>query len=211
MADASMRGAAKKEQNSAGDSAGSKREPASNGRSTRRSPKKSNTANSPDKRTTGTSKRTGANQQTGTGRRTYNVPPHLAEVEPSTAPRKVTMGSRTRAATLRIDLQKFGREEYVPEDFVNGAQLIIDAGAGERLRDLVASVLRSKGAFGNMQSENVMEGLLDQLSDGYRKRKVAERKSIRAMLNWCSGLVETEQEVEGQLLTKVLSQGSSPE
>jgi cytochrome P450 len=50
-----------------------------------------------------------------------------------------------------------------------------------------------------------MEGLLDKLTDDYRKCKVAERKSIRAIINWCSGMVQTDKDVEGQLLTMVLS------
>jgi hypothetical protein len=120
----------------------------------------------------------------------------------------MAMGGPTRGISLRSDLQKHNREDYVAEDFTTGAQLIIDAGAGAVLRDLVASILRSQGAFGNMQSVHAMEGLLDQLTKGYRKRKVAERKSIRAVINWCSGLAEMKPEAEGALLRTVLSQGN---
>lgn len=179
--------------------------------STRNTNKQSGTKRTPSKRTstkksTGTRNSRGSNSNNGSSRRAQTAP-HLAPVQPSSKPRKVTMGSRSRAVSLRTDLQKFGDEDYTQEDFLTGTQLIIEAEAGERLRDLVASVLRSKGAFGNMQSEHVMEGLLDQLSKGYSKRRVAERKSIRAMLNWCSGLVQTEPEVEGELLRTVMSQG----
>ncbi|MCB0061121.1 MAG: hypothetical protein KDE19_03365, partial [Caldilineaceae bacterium] len=158
MADAKTRVATKKGKEAASETAGS-RGRTSNGRASNRVTQKGTTAKTTSRRSASTTKRTG----TSTSRRTA---PHLAEVQPSTKPRKVTMGRRTQTVSLRTDLQKFGDETYVPEDFVNGAQLIIDAGAGERLRDLVSSVLRSKGAFGNMQSEHVMEGLLDQLSTG---------------------------------------------
>ncbi len=215
MADAKRRAAAKKSakpargvQSSASGAARATNEdsPKRPARKSTKSTQKSAKSTQKSTKRTSTGKR--AKPDNRASSRQTPVAPHLAPVQPSSAPRKVTMGSRSRTVSLRSDLNKYESEKYRPEEFVKGAQLIIDAGAGSTLRDLVASVLRSKGAFGNMQSEHAMEGLLDQLTDGYRKRKVAERKSIRAMLNWCSGLVETDQEVEGQLLTTVLSQGS---
>lgn len=213
MADATKRGAAKQGTDSATDNGKQtpKKRTSSKQTASKQTAAKRTTAKKTTKvsstRTKRTAQQTSTTKRSGTGRRAQTAP-HLAEVQPSSAPRKVTMGSRSRAVSLRTDLQKYGQEKYKPEDFLAGTQLIMDAGAGERLRDLVASVLRSKGAFGNMQSEHVMEALLDQLTDGYRKRKVAERKSIRAMLNWCSGLAQTDPEVESELLQVVMSQGS---
>lgn len=213
MADATRRAAAKQDTDSATDDG--KRSPKKRTPSKPKATKRATTKQAATKKTTKssttrtnrTTQQNNAGQRSATGRRAQTAP-HLAEVQPSSAPRKVTMGSRSRAISLRTDLQKYGQEKYKPEEFLAGTQLIMEAGAGERLRDLVASVLRSKGAFGNMQSEHVMEALLDQLTDGYRKRKVAERKSIRAMLNWCSGLAQTDPEVESELLQVVMSQGS---
>ncbi|MEZ4619552.1 MAG: hypothetical protein R2867_29165 [Caldilineaceae bacterium] len=128
-----------------------------------------------------------------------------------TAPRAGSEGRRlatsdgTRALSLRNDLQKYLRESYRQDDFTNGVQLILEAGAGGTLRDVVSAVLRSRGSFGGMLSEHAIEGLMDKLTDNYRKRKVAERKAMRAVINWCSGLVAPEKDLEGQLLMEILN------
>ncbi|MEZ4683902.1 MAG: hypothetical protein R2932_57800 [Caldilineaceae bacterium] len=101
-------------------------------------------------------------------------------------------------------MQKYLRESYRQDDFTNGVQLILEAGAGGTLRDVVSAVLRSRGSFGGMLSEHAIEGLMDKLTDNYRKRKVAERK-LRGRINWCSGLVAPEKDLEGQL-----PQGGNP-
>ena len=132
-----------------------------------------------------------------------------------TAPRAGSAGRRlatsdgSRALSLRNDLQKHGREEYEADDFIDGVQLIVAAGAGGTLRDLVSSVLGSQSSFGGMLSEHSIERLLDELTDKYRRRKVAERKAIRAVINWCSGLVAPDKDVEGQLLLTILEQGQA--
>jgi len=123
----------------------------------------------------------------------------------ATASRRLTVALPSRGASLRVDLQKYVRESYKPNDYLNGIALIFKFEAARGLRDLVSTVLGSRTPFGNMLSEHAMEGLLDKLSDDYRKCKVAERKGIRAVLNWCSGLAQPAKELEGQLLMMVLS------
>ena len=120
--------------------------------------------------------------------------------------RRLATSSGARTLSLRNDLQKMLRETYSAADYTNGVQLILEAGFGNTLRDVVSAVLRSQGSFGGMLSEHAIEQLLDQLTDIYRKRKVAERKAMRAVINWCSGLGAPDKELEGELLMLILHQ-----
>ena len=124
--------------------------------------------------------------------------------KPST--RTLTSNNTARGVSLRADLRKYADESYEASDFVNGVVVILAAGGGQTLRDLVIAVMGGRTAVGGMMSEAATERLLDKLTKDYRKCKVSERKAIRAIINWSSGLAQTDKAVEGQLLTSILSQ-----
>lgn len=152
---------------------------------------------------------TGGNNARGNERAAANKKGANRQTSSSTKPstRTLTSNTTTRGLSLRADLRKYADERYEASDFVNGVVIIIAAGGGQTLRDLVIAVMGGRTPMvGGMMSEAATERLLDKLTKSYRKCKVAERKAIRAIINWSSGLAQTDKAVEGQLLTSILSQ-----
>lgn len=104
--------------------------------------------------------------------------------------------------TLRADLKKYADERYDSEDLINGVTVVLSREGTSILRDALAAVLASKVPLvGEMLNDSLVDDLVGKLTDDYKKVKAAERKGIRALINWLDGEFEPGDEVEGKLVS----------
>lgn len=131
----------------------------------------------------------------------------------TTAPkRRTTVASTTKrtTASLKSDLKKLVNERYATSDFTRGAIVLIEQEGVEILRDALFVLLSSKTPLvGGMVSNIALDTLLDKVTDTYRKLTVADRKALRAVINWLRGDANTDAETQQSLVTLLNGQPSA--
>ncbi|MEZ4659080.1 MAG: hypothetical protein R2911_16065 [Caldilineaceae bacterium] len=122
---------------------------------------------------------------------------------------KSSSSSRTKP-TLRADLKKYAGESYNAEDLISGVTTILSREGTEILRDAVTAFLANKvPIMGEMLNDSLVDGLIGKLTDDYGKVKAAERKGIRAVINWLDGEFDPGGELESGLVS-LLNNAPSP-
>lgn len=128
----------------------------------------------------------------------------------STARRKrnTTSSSTKRStASLRSDLTKLAGENYTTGDFTRGATVLIQQEGVEILRDALMVMFASKTPLiGGMVSNAALDGLLDKVADNYKKLTVADRKALRAVINWLRGDASSDDETKQSLVALLSGQ-----
>lgn len=131
----------------------------------------------------------------------------------TTAPkRRTTVASTTKrtTASLKSDLKKLVNERYATSDFTRGAIVLIEQEGVEILRDALFVLLSSKTPLvGGMVSNIALDTLLDKVTDTYKKLTVADRKALRAVINWLRGDANTDAETQQNLVTLLNGQPSA--
>lgn len=126
----------------------------------------------------------------------------------STARRKRNTTSTKRAtASLRSDLTKLAGENYAAGDFTRGATVLIQEEGVEILRDALMVMLASKTPLiGSMVSGAALDALVDKVTDNYKKLTVADRKALRAVINWLRGDANSDEETKQSLVALLSGQ-----
>lgn len=131
----------------------------------------------------------------------------------TTAPkRRTTVASTPKrtTASLKSDLKKLVNERYATSDFTRGAIVLIEQEGVEILRDALFVLLSSKTPLvGGMVSNIALDTLLDKVTDTYKKLTVADRKALRAVINWLRGDANTDAETQQSLVTLLNGQPSA--
>lgn len=130
----------------------------------------------------------------------------------SAARRKRNTTSTKRAtASLRTDLTKLAGENYTTGDFTRGATVLIQEEGVEILRDALMVMLASKTPLiGSMVSNAALDALLDKVADNYKKLTVADRKALRAVINWLRGDASSDEETKQSLVALLSGQATAP-
>lgn len=130
----------------------------------------------------------------------------------STARRKrnTTSSSTKRStASLRSDLTKLAGENYTTGDFTRGATVLIQQEGVEILREALMVMFASKTPLiGGMVSNVALDGLLDKVADNYKKLTVADRKALRAVINWLRGDASSDDETKQSLVALLSGQSA---
>lgn len=147
-------------------------------------------------------------------RRSSSASTRPTSTKKSTAKRKTTASRATkkpststrRKPTLRADLKKYAAESYNADDLISGVTTILSRQGTEILRDAVTAFLANKvPLMGEMLNDSLVDGLVDKLADDYGKVKAAERKGMRAVINWLDGEFDPGSELENGLVSMLKS------
>lgn len=130
---------------------------------------------------------------------------------PTTRKRATTTSVKRTTASLKTDLQKLTDESYAAGDFTRGALVLVQGEGVEILRDALMVMLSSKTPLiGGMVSGVALETLFDKVTDTYKKATVADRKALRAVINWLRGDANTDGETQQNLVALLNGQEQSP-
>lgn len=122
-----------------------------------------------------------------------------------------TTSTKRSTASLRTDLTKLAGENYSTGDFTRGATVLIQEEGVEILRDALMVMLASKTPLiGNMVSGAALDALLDKVADNYKKLTVADRKALRAVINWLRGDASSDEETKQSLVSLLSGQATAP-
>jgi hypothetical protein len=129
----------------------------------------------------------------------------------STARRKRNTTSTKRStASLRTDLTKLAGESYTTGDFTRGATVLIQEEGVEILRDALMVMLASKTPLiGGVVSDAALDALLDKVADNYKKLTMADRKALRAVINWLHGDASSDEETKHNLVALLSGQATT--
>lgn len=139
------------------------------------------------------------------------APKRTTKKASSTTARKRTTTPSTKRPTvsLKADLKKLTAESYVTADFTRGALVLIQGEGVEILRDALMVMLASKTPLiGGMVSSVALETLLDKVADTYKDATMADRKALRAVINWLRGDANTDEATQQNLVA--LLNGDQP-
>jgi len=104
-------------------------------------------------------------------------------------------------------LTKLAGENYTTSDFTRGATVLIQEEGVEILRDALMVMLASKTPLiGGMVSGAALDALLDKVTDNYKKLTVADRKALRAVINWLRGDASSDEETKQSLVALLSGQ-----
>lgn len=127
----------------------------------------------------------------------------------STAKPKRTTSAKRATTSLKTDLKNLSNEGYATGDFTRGAIVLLEQEGVEILRDALMVMLSSKTPLiGGMVSGVALETLLDKVTDTYKKATVADRKALRAVINWLRGDANTDEATQQNLVA--LLHGQQP-
>lgn len=119
----------------------------------------------------------------------------------TTRKRATTTSAKRATASLKTDLQKLTAETYAAGDFTRGAMVLVQGEGIEILRDALMVMLSSKTPLiGGMVSGVALDTLLDKVTDTYKKATVADRKALRAVINWLRGDANTDADTHHNLV-----------
>jgi len=129
----------------------------------------------------------------------------------TTGRKRNTTSTKRSTASLRTDLTKLAGENYTTSDFTRGATVLIQEEGVEILRDALMVMLASKTPLiGGMVSGAALDALLDKVTDNYKKLTVADRKALRAVINWLRGDASSDEETKHSLVTMLSGQATAP-
>ena len=168
---------------------------------TKKRTRKSSTTKSAAKKTTKKVATKKATTKNATTRKTSSTS------SSTTRRKRNTTSSSTKRSTvsLRTDLTKLAGESYTTGDFTRGATVLIQQEGVEILREALMVMLASKTPLiGGMVSNAALDALLDKVADNYKKLTAADRKALRAVINWLRGDASSD-EVTKQSLVALLS------
>ncbi|MCB0099888.1 MAG: hypothetical protein KDE46_29350, partial [Caldilineaceae bacterium] len=121
-----------------------------------------------------------------------------------------TTTRKRRTPTLRADLKKYAGESYSTDELVGGVTTILNREGTDILRDALMAYLAHKvPVMGEMINDSLVDDLIGKLTDDYGKVKAAERKGIRAVINWLDGEFDPGSELQSSLV-HMLVQAESP-
>jgi hypothetical protein len=120
----------------------------------------------------------------------------------TTRRRSATSASRTsRTATLSSDLKKFADESYETSELTHGALLMVQSEGVEILREAALALFASKiPLVGGAVGDQAVEGITRKLADDYKKLAAADRKAVRAVVNWLDGRYEVDEQTATRLM-----------
>ncbi|MCE7990187.1 MAG: hypothetical protein DYG89_54290 [Caldilinea sp. CFX5] len=124
--------------------------------------------------------------------------------------RRTTTNAKRSTASLRSDLTKLAGESYTAGDFTRGATVLIQQEGVEILRDALMVMLASKTPLiGGMVSDAALNALLDKVADNYKKLTVADRKALRAVINWLRGDASSDEATKQNLVALLSGQATT--
>lgn len=130
---------------------------------------------------------------------------------PTTRKRATTTSAKRATASLKTDLKKLTDESYTAGDFTRGALVLVQGEGVEILRNALMVMLSSKTPLiGGVVSGVALETLLDKVTDTYKAATVADRKALRAVINWLRGDANTDEETQQNLVALLNGQEQSP-
>ena len=125
--------------------------------------------------------------------------------------RSTTTSANRASASLKTDLKNLTEESYATGDFTRGAIVLIEQEGVDILRDALMVMIASKTPFvGSMVSGVALESMLDKLTDNYKKLTVADRKALRAVINWLRGDANADDETKESLVAMLNGQELPP-
>ena len=121
--------------------------------------------------------------------------------------RNTTTSDNRASASLKTDLKNLNDEAYATGDFTRGAIVLIEQEGVDILRDALMVMIASKTPFvGSMVSGVALDSMLDKLTDNYKKLTVADRKALRAVINWLRGDANADNETKQSLVAMLNGQ-----
>jgi hypothetical protein len=121
----------------------------------------------------------------------------------STARRRSTTGASrsSRSATLSSDLKKYADESYDTAELTQGALLMVRSEGVEILREAALALFASKiPLVGDAVGDQAVEGITRKMADDYKKLAAADRKAVRAVVNWLDGRYTVDEQTATRLM-----------